>query len=693
MGVLAVIAGAATALSVVFMLVALRLWRGQHALRRRIHAHEDQIETLTDRLFELAEREERHRHLLDGQGDLIVRRDAGGAITFANRAYALLLGSTSDDIVGTTDRPQVLKTVRDLRSGEPIDGEDDLIATPDGARWISWRHAPLADETGALLEVHSVGRDITERKAAELALAQSTARAESASEAKSRFLATVSHEIRTPLNGILGMAGLLQDTRLTPEQSSYVDAVRSSGEALLGLIDDVLDFSKIEAGRMDLDHRPFDILPLIEGIAELMAPRAHAKGLDIETAVAPALPARLVGDASRLRQVLLNLAGNAIKFTDKGGITLQAGSDDGHLTLSVADTGPGIAAEDVERIFGEFEQGESTFSRRHSGTGLGLAIARRIIRQMGGDLTVKTQRGKGATFIARMPLISAVEQPMGLGRLDGVTVLVAAPDETDTRTLVQRLAARGATVSAAKADISQDDAAPADVVILHHDLGEAVLADALGRYAARRIRTVLLVRPQQRSAIATWLDRGMGGWLVSPVREASLLMQMAPAPPLSPAEALPLQEAAATAPASGSALTILIAEDNPINALLARKLVEKLGHRAVAAENGRQAVEKALDPERNIDLVLMDMQMPDLDGLAAARLIREQEPAGTRLPMVAVTANVLPEDRSAALAAGLNGFLSKPLDADDLKRTLAQFSPLRPQNLRPAGQEPAMQHP
>lgn len=681
MDALAVIAGGAAALSLACLLMLVHLRRGSAALHQRIHAQEDQIEALTDRLFEVAEREERHRGLLDGQGDLIVRRDGAGAITFANRAYALLLDRVSGDLIGMTQRPVVLQTSGEIRNGERVEAEDELIATPEGARWIAWRHSPIIDDSGALREIQSVGRDITERKAAELALARSTARAESASEAKSRFLATVSHEIRTPLNGILGMAGLLMDTRLTPEQMSYVEAVRDSGEALLALIDDILNFSKIEAGRLDLEERPFDILPLIEGIAELMAPRAHAKGLDIEAAVDPALPGRLVGDAVRLRQVLLNLAGNAVKFTERGGVALRAFEDDRHLVLSVTDTGPGIAAADAERIFGEFEQAEATFSRRHAGTGLGLAIARRIIRRMGGDLTVDTEIGRGAIFTARIPLTVAPDQPRMQSRLDSLSVALLAPAGVEHDVLAKRLQARGATLIELPSNAHEPavtHAARPDVAILHHDLGEKALAEALDRFKAIGARTVLLLRPQERGAIAPWLERGMSGWLVSPVREASLIMQMTPTPPLSPADDPTLPASRQPAVAPENSLTILVAEDNPINALLARKLVEKLGHRSLWAQDGRAAVAMALDRGAKVDLVLMDMQMPDLDGLAAARMIREREAAGQRLPMVALTANILPEDRAAALNAGLDDFLTKPLDFERLAEVIAARATLRP---------------
>ncbi len=670
MDAFALVAGGAAAFGVATVAALLHLAHGRRALLRKTAALEDTVEALTDRVFELAESEERHRGLIDAQGDLIVRRDRQGTITFANRAFGDLIGLSATELVGLDRGPVVIDRSEERREADGSCSADELIATPAGHRWIAWRHHPIRDGEGRCEEMQSVGRDITDRKAAEAALALSTARAESANEAKSRFLATVSHEIRTPLNGILGMADLLLDTSLSPDQKTYADAVKGSGEALLALIDEILDFSKIEAGRLDLDLAPFDLLPIIEGAAELLGPRAQAKGLDVATSVAPDVPPRLTGDATRLRQVLLNLAGNAVKFTEAGGVTIAATRDDDHLVLTVADTGPGIAPADIERIFGEFEQGETTFSRRHAGTGLGLAISRRIVALMGGTLTVATALGAGATFTVRLPMtIAATAGPADEGLAD-LAVLIVSPSPIERAALAQRLTARGAVATACE---GLPDLAPGrfDTAILDYRLGEDGVAAVLSALSGRVHRTVLLVRPAERSAVAVWRQKGIGGWLVSPVREASLLMQMRGQGP-GPAERAAEGEGKADQHAvpAGPALTVLIAEDNDINALLCRKLVEKLGHRAVWVKDGRAAAATALDPEAGIDLVLMDMQMPECDGLSAAKLIRAGEGDGRRLPIIALTANAFAEDRAAAIAAGMDSFLTKPLDRDRLAEAI-----------------------
>ncbi|WP_439574118.1 ATP-binding protein [Phreatobacter sp.] len=672
---LALLAGGAVALVVAAAAIIARLAHARRALARKVVLLEESVEHLTDRVFELAESEERHRGLIDTQGDIIVRRDREGRITYANRAFAELVGLGADQLVGSGSGVDVRARSDERREADGSVSVDEFVATAHGGRWIAWRHHPVRDGEGRCEETQSVGRDITERKVAEVELARSRARAQGANEAKSRFLATMSHEIRTPLNGIMGMADLLLDTPLTPEQKSYAGAVKASGEALLTLIDDILDFSKIEAGRLDLEPAPFDLLPLVEGVAELLGPRAQAKGLDLVAAVDPALPGRLVGDATRLRQVLLNLVGNAVKFTEKGGITVTVRGEDGVLAIDVADTGPGIAPDDVKRIFGEFEQGETTLARRHAGTGLGLAISRRIIALMEGELSVTTELGQGSRFGLRVPLAPAETMPRALPSLHGLSVLVLSPSVVEAPVLAERLRARGALALA----VSDEAAIPAegrfDTVILDNRLGEDAIAACLAGLGERAGRTVLLVTPAARSQVAIWRRRGVTGWLVSPVREASLCMQVAPggmvdAPPLAP-DAEPDRPAAAM---PARPLTILVAEDNEINALLARKLVESMGHRPLWARDGRAAVDMALDPEQGVDLVLMDMQMPDCDGLSAAKMIRAREAAGRRMPIVALTANAFVEDRAAAIAAGMDAFVTKPLDRDRLAETIAEHA-------------------
>src|SRR5215213_3563489 len=308
-------------------------------LRLELRLAKIRCEELADSTWELKEAEARATSLLEAQGDLIVRRDSGGRITYANDAYCALTGTARDALLGTTT---VLPSLQEGRARTLPDGtrlHDEQIMTADGARWLAWRDVVVWTEQAEHAEVQSVGRDVTDHIEAERALAEARDAAEAASGAKSRFLAMVSHEIRTPLNGILGMAGLLLDTPLTPEQITYVKATKTSGDALLSLFEEILDFSKIEAGKLELQTEPFPLTSLVEDVVEWLSPRAQAKGLEIASDVDERLPERVMGDATRLRQVLLNLAGNAIKFTETGGVSVIAEPrGGGEIVFEVRDT-------------------------------------------------------------------------------------------------------------------------------------------------------------------------------------------------------------------------------------------------------------------------------------------------------------------------------------------------------------------
>jgi signal transduction histidine kinase len=313
-----------------------------------------------------------------------VQRDAGGRVTFANEGFADLIGMPRERLVGSAARFAVVDARAPQMGADGSRRFEEAIDTPHGVRWFSFVETNVAARDGSTETVRA-GRDVTERLAVERTVAEARARAEAASEAKSRFLATVSHEFRTPLTGILGMADLLLDTAPSPEQATYIRAVQSSGEALLCLIDEILDFSKIEAGRMDLAAAPLDLHALVEGVVELLSPKAQDKNLEIAAFVARDVPCAVIGDADRLRQILVNLAGNAVKFTESGGVGICVErASDGRIVLAVQDTGPGIALDCLPALFEEFEQGDGSPSRRYGGTGLGLAITRRIVERMGG---------------------------------------------------------------------------------------------------------------------------------------------------------------------------------------------------------------------------------------------------------------------------------------------------------------------
>jgi PAS domain S-box-containing protein len=662
-GVGSLFAAACTAIA--FMLIRGRM------LKEKMRAFEARAEELADRNWELREAEERARSLLEAQGDLIVRRDAQGLITYANDAFCALLDRPRVALIGKPAEPTVAEQGAVAVLADGTRAHDQKIATGEATRWIAWREVAVRSDEGT--ETQGVGRDVTDRVEAERALGAARDQAEAASRAKSRFLAMVSHEIRTPLNGMLGMADLLLDTQLSAEQRTYAKAAKTSGETLLSLIEEVLDFSKIEAGRLDLEARPFALGAMVEEVVELLAPRAQAKGIEIASFVDERLPAQLVGDAARLRQVLLNLAGNAIKFTEQGGVAVivEGTGQDDDIRFVVRDTGIGLKAEDQARIFLDFEQADGSSTRKYSGTGLGLAISKRIVERMDGHIAVESLPGAGATFTVTLPLPAAPDSTSEFAAPDlhTMSVLIVAATEIEASLLARRLGRWGARTcaatepSVARALLPERDW---DAVLVDHPLA-ADMHDAL--VAQSGPRRIVLIRPSERHELAALKERGFTGYLVKPVRAASLAARLADGGAFEPAPAEAASESVSSAPARG--LAILVAEDNEINALLMRALLTKLGHRPTIAGNGEAAVESwaaARAAGSPYDLLLMDVQMPVMDGLEAARRIRsaEIEYGDKRAPILALTANAYPEDRDAALAAGMDGFLVKPLDAERL---------------------------
>jgi signal transduction histidine kinase/DNA-binding response OmpR family regulator len=531
-------------------------------------------------------------------------------------------------------------------------------------------------------------------------------RAEAASEAKSRFLATVSHEVRTPLNGILGLADLLQDTGLNAEQSSYVEAIRTSGTALASLIAEILDFSTIEAGRLTLVKERFDLFRLVEGVVELLAPRAQGKGLEIAASIAESVPQWVIGDPARLRQVLINLAGNGVKFTDSGGIGVSVScSSIDQIDIAVADTGPGVPEARRAAIFEDFEQADGSPTRRHEGTGLGLAISKRIVERMGGTLSFDCPPSGGSIFRLSVPLpvcSGAVEPRSGEPCCDapaldetrsgqpalplpailrGQSALIVAESPFEAPFLGARLREAGAAVVLVTnvADARDQLGRHPDILIVDCAIGEDAahhLGDA-ARAAGVRLRLVLF-SPFERRAIGHETVKGFDGWLVKPVRRSSLFARLGDRPATHSEEtALPI---AAPVP---TGLRILLAEDNEINALLARKALARLGAEVVHARDGIAVLKLAQagwqPDQKGFDVILMDIRMPGLDGREVTRRIRraERETGVARTRIIALTANAFDEDRQACLAAGVDEFLTKPVDLARLGQALVPAVPIR----------------
>jgi PAS domain S-box-containing protein len=658
---------------------------------RKIALHN---EALADRNWELKEAEVRARSLFESQGDLIVLRDAQGSITFVNDAYCELAEQPRSALIGSDFAFAVLEQGDAAIETSGTRVHDQKIATALGPRWIAWREGLVRSDAGQPAELQCVGRDVTDRTETERALSEARDQADAANRAKSRFLAMASHEIRTPLNGIIGMSSLLLDTALTPEQTTYAKAVKTSGDALLSLIEELLDYSKIEAGKIDLERRPFALSALIEDITELLAPRAQARQLEIAAYVDERLPAQVVGDAARLRQVLLNLAGNAIKFTSTGGVALivEPGIWPNEISFLVRDTGIGIAPEAQLRIFREFEQADERIGRSYGGTGLGLSISERIVKRMGGRIALESKPGEGSTFEVSIPLPASdghdEQQTVVTPELTGQSIMLVSPQSIEASLVARRLQRWGGqTCLITDAAVAQallperswhavliDGALDAEV----EGLGEAARAHATHRF--------VMFTPATRHELKP--STAFTGYLVKPLRAASLAARLAAAneaaaPDLAGEaliEAIDPDETPSTAPAPG--LSVLVAEDNEINALLMRSLLTRLGHHAVIATNGEAALESWLAAKSAgtpYDLVLMDIQMPQLDGIETTRQIRVREGGepGRRTPVLALTANTLVEDRYACFEAGMDGFLIKPLDREKLAEALAGLTASR----------------
>ena len=666
-------------------------------LRSKLRALGTRVEELSDRNWELKEIEERAKSFLEAQGDVIVRRDGSSRITFVNDAFCALTGEPREKLLGNTFKPIVIAQGDLELKPDGTRVHDQEIAGRDGRRWIAWRDVVVraggrsgADAGAASgAEVQSVGRDVTDRVEAERALCEARDQAEAASRAKSRFLAMVSHEIRTPLSGIIGMADLLLDTALTPEQATYAKAVKTSGDMLLSLIEEILDFSRIEAGRLDLANAAFDLPALLQETVELIAPRAQAKGLEIASDLEDGLPRHVIGDAARLRQVLLNLAGNAVKFTETGGaaILVGAGAAGDEITFLVRDTGIGIAPAQQSRIFEEFEQADTSAARRFSGTGLGLAISKRIIERMGGRIAVESAAGAGSTFRVTVALPAAASEatPTLPPELAGMAVLIAATGAIEAPLVARRLAGWGARTRTV-ADVQATAAALAegssehtwDAILVDHGLGLESCRHLAALAAATVARRIVLITPAERHELPALQAAGFTGYLVKPIRVASLAARLGARTPSAEHDdfdpAGGRAQTPAVAPNTTGALSILIAEDNEINALLARALITRLGHRPLVVADGAaafaawQAARAAGTP---YDLVLMDVHMPASDGIEATRRIRAAEADGTRTPIIALTADALSEDREACLTAGMDGFLTKPLDRERLADILS----------------------
>jgi two-component system sensor histidine kinase/response regulator len=554
---------------------------------------------------------------------------------------------------------------------------------------------PLRDKNGRVSGLVGIGRDITHLKKVQEEMQKAREAAEAASQAKSEFLANMSHEIRTPLNGVMGMTDLALGTELTPEQREYLETVKMSGDSLLTVINDILDFSKIEAGKIDLEVLDFDLRDSLESTVKTLAVRADEKGLELLCEVAPEVPEIVRGDASRLRQIVVNLVGNAIKFTDSGEIAVkvQAQAREGPdcvCQFTVADTGVGIPEDKRELIFKPFSQADTSTTRKYGGTGLGLTISTRLVKMMGGKIWVESEVGRGSQFHFTVRLGTVDAKGIKLATVAApelfrdVKVLVVDDNRTNRRILEGMLRhwhMQPTSVDCAAAALAHLSAAleagePYPLILTDMHMPEMdgfALVEQIRRTPELSAATIMMLTSAgHRGDAARCQDLGVSAYLLKPIRQSEL--REAVARVLGAREhdgAIPLvtRFSLQDAREPDACLRVLLVEDNLVNQRLAVRLLEKRGHRVAVAATGLEAL-LALEKE-SFDLVLMDVQMPVMDGLEATAAIREKEKAtGSRQAVVALTAHAMKGDREKCLAVGMDGYLTKPIRPQELDQLL-----------------------
>jgi len=661
--------------------------------------------------------------LMQGIPACLIRKDRDGRIAFANEKAAALLGVTATDMIGKTLADFYPEEFADatreeddlvLSSGEVI---EDVFDTEVGGetRYFASRKGPVRNEQQQIIGIQSIYWDITEQRQAEMALLREREElrlaklaADEANRAKSDFLANMSHEIRTPMNAIIGITDLLLETELSHTQRDYLQMVQDSGEALMTLINDVLDFSKIESGKFELDHQPFDLRESLGDALKGLGFRAHNKGLELAFHIDPKIPATLIGDGNRIRQIIVNLIGNAIKFTDSGEVVLEIvcieqTTQTVTLHFKIIDTGIGIAPENRDKIFSEFEQADASTTRRFGGTGLGLAICKRLVSMMNGRIWVDSALDAGSTFQFQIEL--DVDPEQGEPRLrdapddiQGARVLIVDDHSTNRRILKDMLSNWGLAATttssgetAIRALVDARDKEDAFQVVIS-DVNMPGM-DGLGLVEA--IREQSLLPPQQiimltsgaRPQDALDLESlGVQTHLLKPAKQSEIynaVVSCLSADPHPSASHSLDHRSNDSPPTPARRLRILLAEDNQVNQKLAVGVLEKLGHQVAIAADGSSTLDQL--EQNDFDLVLMDVQMPKMDGLAATRKIRQTEEGTDRhIPIIAMTAHAMKGDREHCLAAGMDDYLSKPLRTQELVDKLQAFLPDTPRPPHPA---------
>ena len=668
---------------------------------------------LEDAHDELQKSERRYRMLSASAPIGIFETDAGGQCTFVNPEWERIAGIPFHEALGggwkkvlhPEDRAKICEEWARAIDGQRGFDAELRFCRPDGeTRWIYARGVNIRSETGSISGYVGTVEDITDRKKVEVEIARARDAALESAEFKARFLANMSHEIRTPMNGIIGMTELALETELTQEQREYLNMTKMSAHSLLGLINDILDFSKIEAGKLHLESVPFGLRECISGILKPLGLRADQKGLELTADIPATVPDNIIGDPLRLRQILINLTDNAIKFTHVGEVTVQVsveepGSNEQVLHFAVIDSGIGIPSDKQQHIFEAFSQADDSTTRRYGGTGLGLAIAGELVRKMGGRVWVESEVGKGTTFhfTARLRMAGTGTRELraeDAGALAELRALVIEDNESTGRILRELLLSWGVQTTVVTTGESAAHAlaqAAREGSTYSHVLLDATIPASGGLLFVEQIKrefagTIIMMVPSSTpSGVRQRYHKlGINRFITKPVSHAELLDCM-----LAGVRGRATQLDRASAPSTDSAVTglrILLAEDNVVNQALATTLLEKRGHFVRHAGNGLEAVKAATSEE--FDLILMDVQMPELDGLGATAAIREWEAdAGRHTPIVAMTAHAMAGDRERCIAGGMDGHIAKPIDKNELAALLARYANEKAERMKTADSE------
>jgi two-component system, sensor histidine kinase and response regulator len=676
------------------------------------------IESLIASLGESEAKNKLLATIVEQSSEAIWTKDLAGTITSWNSGAAAMFGYPPAEAIGralnigeSTPEEEEARRQR-LIAGEKFSYDTKAMTRSRTALDIQVAVAPLLDDTNQCIGSIAVARDVTQHKRSEEALRLAREAAEAANHAKSSFLARMSHEIRTPMNGVLGMTELLLETGLSSTQRKYAETVQRSGQNLLGIINDILDFSKIEAGKLELENVDMDLRRTLEDVVDLLAERAHSKGLELACSIPSGLGTQVRGDPLRLGQILTNLVGNAIKFTKQGAVVIRVASIEETrksvtMRFEVSDTGVGISPEAQSRIFDEFSQADGSTTRKHGGSGLGLAISKQLVEMMGGNIHVESALGAGSTFWFTSTFEKQDEQPQEdvatapMGMLTGVRALVLESSAANRGILQSQMSNWGMSNRVASSPdqavdlLSQAAArgAPYDIAII--DLGLPGM-DALelartirARPEIAKVRLVMLTRRQVD--IKNARDAGIDACLSKPVRQTMLYecLVNVMAGQQQEAAATPAVSQPANVAPDGMRGNILLVEDNLINQQVALGILQIQGYSVTVVNNGREALDA--HAQGAFDLILMDCHMPEMDGFEATREIRVREGAsGTkRMPIVALTANAMAQDREACLKAGMDDHLSKPFSMATLQDMLDRWVPRNAQAPAPAAPAPA----